>query len=477
MNQLRECTLELFEICDSYYAFDSDCLYFWKVTREIYYLLEYMKEYRSIDKAAFDSKDILQVMLKIKQGFFFRETPRPISSEGVKDDKLIISFPIVHACNLKCRYCFAKSGEIYLGKERKMSIIVLDKIIQFIQQRYSHIKNIRLEFVSGGETLLDTQKFFEIVPYFKEQIEKKGFQMEIFLLSNGTTMSIEILEKLENLGVSLGVSCDGPSEIHNYQRPLQTGDGSYDLVSNAVRMIKGYKNINDKLWVVSVITAATPNLSEILNHNIGIGVNSMEMRVVRGNYPKELTLNDDTLQVFLDKYEKFSEYLKENTSKIIYIINDFDSFGKIIRRMLLSIGVYYRCTAGVYKFSFTADGDIYACDSFVGHEKFKLGNVYENELNEELLEEYKSQSVINCKSCKACSYKFWCGGDCNYNAYCNSGALNGKESIFCKFEIHLCKLAIDLIEYLKENDKKCYDFLVKYAQKQSRRLYKSDCLD
>lgn len=476
MIQLKECSMELFEICGSYYAFDCDRLYFWKITRSIYTLLESVRKNRSFEKEKFNSKDIMQVMLKINKGYFFRDKPLPNSREFVNNNQLIISFPIVHSCNLRCKYCFAQSGEIYIGEKRILSINVVDKIIEFIQKRFHHIKRIRLEFVSGGETLLDKEKFFEIVPYFKKQIENKGYMLEIFLLTNGTTMDSEVLDRIEQLGVSLGISMDGPNEIHNYHRPLKSGDGSYDLVQDTVNMIKSHQRLKDKIWIVSVITAATPSLEEILNHNINMGVNSMEMRVVRGTDPKELSLNETTIEDFKKKYTEFANYLKENIMKVIYIINDFDTFGKIIRRMLLKIGVYYRCSAGVYKFSFTADGDIYACDSFVGHEKFKLGNVHENILDKDLLNQYKNLSVINCMPCQSCSYKFWCGGDCNFNAYCNNGSMNEKKSVFCALQVHLCKLAIDLIEYIRGNDKTSYNFLVKYVEKQSKKLYKNDCL-
>lgn len=477
MKELNICNMELFEINDSYYAFDVGRLYVWKVTESVYELLKYVEQHRKIDAARFNPRDIMQVMMKIKQGYFFSEKEQKCSEEMPKANQLIISFPIVHECNLRCRYCYAKSGEIYKGETRMISIPVINKIIEFIEKRFQNIRNIRLEFVSGGETLLNKDKFFEIVEYFKGNMESKGFSVHIFLLTNGTILDEDTLYKIDKLGASLGVSLDGTEDIQNYQRPLKSGEGTYERVCNTIKMIREYPSLKEKIWVVSVITAASPKLEEILNHHIEIGVNSMEMRVVRGDYPEELALNEINLEEFKEKYREFAEYLKKNPSKVKYIINEYDTFGKILRRILLHIGVYYRCTAGVYKFSFTADGDIYACDSFVGHENFKMGNVLDDDRKEEMFTQYSNLSVVKCKSCRECKYKFWCGGDCNYNAYCNTGAMNDKKSIFCELQIFLCKVSIDLIEYMKEHSKREYDFLVRYVKKQSKMLYSNDCLE
>ncbi len=53
-------------------------------------------------------------------------------------------------------------------------------------------------------------------------------------------------------------------------------------------------------------------------------------------------------------------------------------------RLITKNKIVYRCQAGKNKFSITADGDIYPCDSFVGMKGMKIGNVYYDEVNEEV---------------------------------------------------------------------------------------------
>ncbi|HWT76574.1 MAG TPA: radical SAM protein [Mobilitalea sp.] len=464
------CTAELFSQDNSYYAFDGEKFIIWKNDQAMYETLLYIKENHSIPSGT--SRQIMtQIMQKVNAGLFFLKEKPAYPIRTLEAKTLVVSFPIVHGCNLRCRYCYAKSGDVYSGKHRVLSMEILDGIIEFIKTNYNDISIIRLEFVSGGETLLNPDLFFTLVNHFKEKLTECGYQVHIMLLTNGTKLTEEILSRIVALDCALALSLDGPKEVQDYQRPFQNGEGTYERVLESIHMLQKLSNFHNNYWVVSVISAKTPDLWEVLCHNKELGITSMEMRVMRGNEPKELALNQENLAAFISLYEKFAEKLIEKPNDVLMILNEYDTFGKLLKRILLKKGAPRRCPAGDKKFSFTADGDIYPCDSFVGREAFVLGNVIDHSWNDSLAKEFQSLNFVSgreIKPCSNCSIRYMCGSDCHYNSYVCTGTIWNKESVFCQLQKKLFHIAVDLLETIKEKHPKEYQYIYRVAKMQDQ---------
>ena len=468
MKNLNYNTVKLFKIDGTYYAYDIEKVYIWPINSEIYDVMQYIKKFRQFPKNS--RPDVsLAIMKKIRDGFF-RDSQPVCPPRKVKIETLIVSFPLLHICNLKCRYCFADSGRAYQGHDRIFSKKTIDSIIQFITAKFSDIKQVRLEFVSGGEPLLMKDLFFSLVSHFKSQLDNKGFLVDIFLLTNGTTLNKSDLDRLVKLDIALALSIDGPKEIHDYHRPYKDGEGSYARVMNTVMGLHNNPYYKNHFWIVSVITAKTPDLISILIHHKNLGIKSIEMRVMRGINPKDLALNEQNLPYFSNLYNQLCDYLKKHPDDLRFILNDFDTFGKIVKRLLLKKGVPCRCTAGFGKFSFTAGGDIYPCDSFVGMPEFVLGNIFDASWNGDLASEFDQLHFLSGKHmcpCDSCSIRYVCGSDCHFNAYVNNGSLWNKKSAFCKFQEHLFYLAVDLLMFIQCKDETLYRYYYRFCEMQN----------
>lgn len=467
-NKFNYCTTELFSIDDRYYALDSENVVIWNMNRECYEAMKYIMSEHKLP-SSISPKIFFEIMNKVNAGLFWTSERPVYEPRDVRSDTLIISFPIIHECNLRCRYCYAKSGDVYEGHSRILSREVINGIIHFAQEKFNDIKKIRLEFVSGGEPLLNPDLFFELVGYFENKVRLLGYELQILLLNNGTMLDKNVLEKIAKLNVDLAVSLDGPKEIQDYQRPFANGEGSYDRVSRSIQCIQDMNVKNIRVWIVSVVTAKTSDIYSILLHHKSLGITSAELRVMRGDEPADMALTEANLDLFIKIYDDFAKQLRENPHDISMILNDYDTFGKLIKRVLLRKGVVRRCTAGYYKFSFTADGEIYPCDSFVGHKNFLEGNVITGDWNENIYEEFRDLSLVSGKKmapCDDCKVRAFCSSDCHFNSYCSNGDIWNKEGAFCIFQKHLIHLAIDLAECIKIQDLKTYKYLVRIAKMQ-----------
>ncbi len=460
MKELNNCNTVLINHNGNQYAFDFINYEILKLNETQHYIFKTLIQDKSIPHdLSYIQKEIIAIILKIKSGLFFTENPIRLYTDDENKVFSIISFPVVHSCNMNCKYCYAKSGTTYHGVNKCFEINTINRAYDYLTNLLNtSINSLRLEFVSGGETLINQDMFKNVITYINQLATMHNIKIEIFALTNGTLLNDDVINFLNNSNSMLGVSIDGPARIHDYQRPFANGEGSYNVVMNNIRNVINGK-YNNNIWAVSVITSATDSLIEILNHHMSIGIKSMEMRIVRGENEYGLSISEQNIEHFKKIYYDFSEHLKEHPNYLNYIINNYDTFGKLIKRLLVGEKVLYRCQAGKTKFSFTADGDIYPCDSFVGREEFKIGNIFNGQQNDKIIDHFYDMSVDKIIECKTCEFRYICGGDCYYNKFYNE-----QNYMYCELQKYLCILAIDLICCIKNNDEAIYAKLVSFAK-------------
>ena len=122
-------------------------------------------------------------------------------------------------CNLRCIYCYAHGGE----SREYMSFATARKAIE----KY-YDDSLKVQF-TGGEPLLN----FKLITKLAERYGAK-FSVQ----TNGTLLDIEKIEKLRELGVTVGVSIDGPAKVNDKLRPYADGRGSTKDVLRAMMLLK-----------------------------------------------------------------------------------------------------------------------------------------------------------------------------------------------------------------------------------------------
>lgn len=375
---------------------------------------------------------------------------------GEGREVITVSFAPVHQCNMQCKYCFADGGENYQGSNKEMSEETLYKIFEFIFKEYApDCKFILVSLVSGGEPFLNLDictKINEAIDHYKKDVKRK-----IFIGTNLTLYNEEIGKKLQDINPQLGVSIDGNEKMHNQNRVFVDGEGTYSVVVNNLDKLKKDSNLSSKTQnciFMTVITEDNLDLVEILKHHKELGATSVQMRVARSKENSTQGINEENLNLFIKAYEELNDFFlaefKENrTDYLNMILNSTDYFGKYIKRIMLQDMCDYRCGAGKDKLSFTAEGDIYPCDSFLGKTEFCLGNVYQDK---EISNRFYAYSIRNNTTCSNCWAKLICTGDCLFNSYARTGKVDKPDEIMCKFYRKLAEMAIQLINNMMSYD-------------------------
>ena len=155
--------------------------------------------------------------MKLLEFFFERNIVASDSFklEKIKDDfdDVYMSFAPIYECNFRCRYCFGKYGKKYKGKIKAFSKEMVKKTIDyFVFEAFPNASDYHIDFVSGGEPLLNFDVIVYAVSYAEELKRKKNKRIKIWLCTNSKLLNEKVCGFLDKHNISIGISIDGVDE-------------------------------------------------------------------------------------------------------------------------------------------------------------------------------------------------------------------------------------------------------------------------
>lgn len=323
--------------------------------------------------------------------------------------------PVSYLCNLNCSYCFYKKTKNIYPNPEKMKFETLEKLI-ISALEYSDGGN-SIFIWQGGEPLIAGIEFYRKVIELQIKYGKKGQKITNTIQTNGLLIDEKWIELFKNYNIFLGVSLDGPEEIHNFYRKYSSGKGTFRDVIKRVNLLRE-KNIDFN--ILSTIGDETSKYPEkILDFFISNSFYFLQFipAVDRKNEKmKSFSVKPEDYGNFLCKI--FDIWWKYGCSFSIRFFDD-------ILQTLLYINpgsCHFQKECGEYLLV-EYNGDVYPCDFFVDRD-FKLGNIFENEF-EELFEKRKEKfakiKAISPEKCKKCEWNFICNNGCLWFRWVKNG--------------------------------------------------------
>ncbi len=361
----------------------------------------------------YDPQDVREVMTElhelIEQGLLFApdiEVPLTFKQQPIVKS---LCLHVAHDCNLRCRYCFAGTGDF--GHSRGlMSKEVGEKGIEFIIEKSGPRKHLDIDFF-GGEPLVNMDTVKHLVQYARRREQETGKNIKLTLTTNGVLLNKENEQFLNDNRVLLVLSLDGRREVHDRMRPFAGGCGSYDTVVNNFRRVIASRQ-DKNYFLRGTFTAYNLDFSEDVLDMAAIGTQLSVEPVVadEGDY----ALKEEHLPIVFAQYEKLAlEYLQRKLNgqgfEFFHFNVDLNNGPCVAKRLS-------GCGAGHEYFAVTPDGDLYPCHQFVGREEYLIGNVDQGITNEALSQHFRQAHVLNKPACRQCWARYFCSGGCHANA-------------------------------------------------------------
>ncbi|MFX1280940.1 MAG: anaerobic sulfatase maturase [Promethearchaeota archaeon] len=345
----------------------------------------------------------------------------------MKSFSLLIK-PASADCNLRCKYCFYINHLDIVEKKPRMSEATLESMIASYMQTD---QNNQYAFGwQGGEPTLLGLEFWQKVVQFQTKHAPPGAVISNGLQTNGTLITDELAKFFAKYKFLLGVSLDGPPDVHDYYRKTIGNTPTHSLVMRGINHLR----INDVefniLTLVNDKNVKKPNeIYQYLKEN-GFYYHQYIPCVEfdENGDLRPYSVTGEEWGAFL--CELFDNWIKNDTKKIS--IRLFDSILNY-----LVYGNYSVCYMGnncCQYFVVEYDGSVYPCDFFV-REDLLLGNVKTNTWNEfinsKIFKEFGSAKAKWNKACCKCPFINLCHGDCQKFRFNGSQVLDAISAL-CK---------------------------------------------
>lgn len=348
----------------------------------------------------------------------------------------LLAKPSGSTCNINCTYCFFLSKEaLYPDEKHRMSDATLEAYIRQLLESHQ-TPHVTVAW-QGGEPTLMKPDFFRRAVALVEQHRRPGQVVQHTFQTNGLLIDDDWCAFFKEHKFLVGLSIDGPRELHDAYRVDRRAKGTFDRVIRAWRHLSQhgvdfnvlctvnaanemhgrtvYRFFRDELgakWVqfIPIIERATDQTIAIANR--GWSEQSGGKRLLytqTGNLVTKRSVGSEQYGRFL--IDVFEEWVRRDVGRIFVQLFDV-TLEAYFGRHLLCI---HAPTCGLGP-ALEHNGDLYSCDHFV-EPHYRLGNINQTHMLK-LVTSPEQRKFANDKNdkltsqCKRCEVRFLCHGGC-----------------------------------------------------------------
>lgn len=350
------------------------------------------------------------------------------------DNFHLLAKPVGPICNLDCTYCYYLEKENLhpRGEKWAMSREMLERFVR------AYIETHRAPEVSfawqGGEpTLLGLDFYRDAVRFQKQYAGHK--RVSNVLQTNGTLLDDEWGRFLKEHDFLVGISIDGPRELHDAYRVDKKKGPTFDAVTRGLDVLKRYGVEFCTLTVLNRLNAKRP--TEVYRFLKECGSRFIQFIPLVERHPAPRTVQlglsfaeppvagrpvdcDTPVTEWSVLPEDFGEFLVTVFDE--WVSNDV---GRIsVQLFEVAIGRELGHGPGLCLFAETCggalvvehNGDVYSCDHFV-YPEYRLGNLADRPLAQLIASDQQRRFGTDKRDtlpayCLSCEVRHACHGDC-----------------------------------------------------------------
>jgi uncharacterized protein len=335
----------------------------------------------------------------------------------------IMAKPTGSACNLDCAYCFfLKKEGLYPGSNFRMSEEVLEAYIKQLLEAHK-VPQVTVAW-QGGEPTLMGLDFFRRSIELQEKHRRPGTLIENTFQTNGVLLDEEWCQFFRENDFLIGLSIDGPKELHDFYRKDKGGQGTFERAARAAKLLRKHGVEFNILCTVNSKNADHPlevykffrdELDVHYLQFIPIVERKNESGFQEGSEVTDRSVSPEKWGCFL--IEIFDEWVRRDVGRTFVLNFDGALAGWLGMAGTLCI---FGPTCGL-GMALEHNGDLYSCDHFVEPEHL-LGNILRTPLIEMVNGEKQRKFGVQKRErlpnfCRKCEFLFACNGECPKNRF------------------------------------------------------------
>jgi uncharacterized protein len=361
--------------------------------------------------------------------------PPPVAANAPPRFHLLAK-PSGSTCNIDCTYCFFLSKEaLYPNDKHRMSDATLEAYIRQLLE--SHRTSEVIVAWQGGEPTLMRLDFFRRAVELVQHYRRPGQVVQHTFQTNGLLLDDDWCAFFRQHKFLIGLSVDGPRELHNAYRVDRRGQGTFALVMRGWEALRRhgvefnilctvsaanekhgravYRFFRDELgakWIqfIPIVERASAETLQIANQGWSERPGQKRLLYTQtGDLVTERAVGGEQYGRFL--VDIFEEWVRHDVGRIYVQMFDVTLESHFGRHKLC----IHAPTCG-FGPALEANGDLYSCDHYV-EPKYRLGNIHETHMQAMVASAVQrkfGQDKLDTLTaqCRSCNVRQLCNGGC-----------------------------------------------------------------
>ncbi|NBI65265.1 thioether cross-link-forming SCIFF peptide maturase [Pseudoflavonifractor sp. 60] len=343
---------------------------------------------------------------------------------------------VSHDCNLRCRYCFASTGDFGTGHRMTMDFETAKKAIDWVVTKSGKRRNIEVDFF-GGEPLMALDTVKRTVEYARSLEKEHDKVFRFTITTNGVLLDDETIDYINREMSNVVLSLDGRQEVNDRMRPTVNGKGSYEVIVPKFQKLVAGRGTRD-YYVRGTFTRENLDFTADVLRMGDLGFRHVSVEPCSGPADDPFAIREEDLSRVEKEYEKLAQALMDRKDINFFHFNVDLSQGPCVIKRLRG------CGAGCEYVAITPDGDIYPCHQFVGREEYCMGSVHDGSFDMDISGRFAQQNIYTRPACQECWARFYCSGGCSASNLLVNGDITRSNEVACAMQRKRLECAIAL---------------------------------
>lgn len=323
----------------------------------------------------------------------------------------VMAKPRGAVCNLACTYCYyLEKADLYPGSGFRMDAETLEAYVrQYVSSQL--VPHVTFAW-QGGEPTLTGVEFYRHAVELQKKHAPPAMTVVNAFQTNGTTLDDEWCSFFRKNNFLIGISIDGPRDLHDAYRGDKGGVPSFERVMRGLRLLQKHGVEFNVLTTLHAANVKHPLKVYRFLRDVVRATHIQFIPIVEAETGgvSERSVTGAQYGDFLNRV--FDEWIRRDVGSVS--VQSFDQAYAAFHGAGVSLCVH-RETCG-NALVIEHNGDVYSCDHFVRPEH-RLGNIRQHRLRSmagsQMQHEFgqaKSESLP--RLCRECDVLVACNGGC-----------------------------------------------------------------